>query len=54
VDDLWLGVKGQSNSEIAEIAKSIEVERCVLTWGVEHWMGKDGKGKQFLPNPTKL
>ena len=39
-DDLWLGVKGQSNWEIAGFPRKIfryRLER--MLWGVEHWMG---------------
>ncbi len=38
-DDLWIGVKGQSNLDIAGSPRNLfrsSVRR--LPWGVEHWM----------------
>ena len=39
-DELWLGVKGQPNWEIAGFPRKIfryRLER--MLWGVEHWIG---------------
>jgi hypothetical protein len=51
-DDVWLGVKGQSNSEIAGSPRKIFRYRlaCILQ-GVEHWMGK-GDSPPTEPNQT--
>lgn len=39
-DDLWLGVKGQSNWEIAGSPRKIFRYRLGrIPQGVEHWMG---------------
>lgn len=39
-DDLWLGVKGQSNWEIAGSPRKIFRYRLArMLRGVEHWMG---------------
>ena len=51
-DELWIGVKCQTNPEIAGSPRNsfrASVLRLVLE--VEHWMGT---GAYCLPTPTKL
>ena len=55
-DDLWLGVKGQSNWEIAGSPRKIFRYRLGrIPQGVEHWMGYgDLPSYQTQPNSEYL
>jgi hypothetical protein len=43
LDELWIGVKGQSNLEIScSLRNNFRVNLSETTLGVEHWIHKGG------------
>ena len=51
-DELWVGVKGQSNLEIAgSLRNSFRASVVISVPEVEHWMG-EGVNKPTDPNQT--
>ena len=57
LDELWIGVKGQSNLEIScSLRNNFRVSLSVFFLGVEHWIHKGAyrltKGNQ-TPNTKK-
>ena len=58
LDELWIGVKGQSNFEIScSLRNNFRVSLGVILMGVEHWIHKGGyrltEGNQ-TPNTGKV
>ena len=52
-DDLWVGVKGQSNLEIARTPRNVFRNSVVVKFNrgrATDWV----RGSQILPNPDKL
>ena len=53
LDDVWLGVKGQSNSEIARTPRN--AFRCSVVYKFIRGRATDWmRGSQILPIPDKL
>ena len=58
LDELWIGVKGQSNLEIScSLRNNFRVNLCKTDLGVEHWIHKGAyrltEGNQ-TPNTGKV
>ena len=51
-DDLWIGVKGQSNLDIAGSPRNLfRLSLGRIPWGVEHWMD-EGVARSTDSNQT--
>ena len=57
LDELWIGVKGQSNLEIScSLRNNFRVNLSVINSGVEHWIPKGGyrlTNRNQTPNTGK-